>query len=315
MTISSINPETLKQCRKRGGLSQEGLAKVSKVSKKTIARIEAGRPSANSTSIKRLSDALRVTPEKLSGQSGPDERDKRNLGYCTLRTSIDGNAGLAFQMVEKCYGISQQNQIALAPLFTALLAEGSLAWRRQKLEEAEEAANTLMDADYGHRLFVVAGARAEEGAHAERESIERRDVFGEKVMEYAADSMGIDPESTDPFTEYLKRFAGQSGAELVRIPTETMSGSGDFYEWEASSQFGASSVSYSINPEELDRLTGGDRWARTALQRGHVKIADIPEDLLDDDVSDKRIEWLGNKISQDERDEFEAWVCEILASF
>ena len=314
MTRERINPETLKQNRNRAGLSQQGLADVSGVSKKTIARIEAGKSSANTNTVRRLAEALDAKPEELSGQSGLDEREKRLSGFRTLKAPIHDNTELAFQMVEKHYGIPPRTQVVLAPLLAAILAEGSLAWRRQKLEVADEAADTLMGADYGHRLFVVGGGRAKEGVGAEWESLEQRDVFGEKVMECAADDMGVDPEPTDPFTEYLRHLARQFGTERINVLQERMTDEIDL--WGTSAQCGAwSSLSYSINPEELDRLTGGDFWAGMALKRGHVKISDIPEDLLDDNASDKRIEWLGNKIPQDERDEIQARSDEIYASF
>ena len=81
-------------------------------------------------------------------------------------------------MVEACDGISLQNQTAMAPLYAALLAEDSLAWRRQKFKEVEETAKELEDADYGHHLFAVAAGRTDEGFFAERESIKRSDIFG-----------------------------------------------------------------------------------------------------------------------------------------
>ena len=317
MTIESINPKTLKQYRKSTSLSQQGLADVSKVSKKTIARIESGKSSANSNSVSRLATALGVRPEDLSGQSGTGEREKRLSEFRTLSAPIHQNTWLALQMVEKHYGISPRVQITMAPLFAALLAEGSLVWRQRKLEQAEKAASTLMDADYGHRLFVIGGGRAEEGVYAERESIEQRDVFGEKVMEYAADDMVTDPEPTDPFTEYLRHLAKQSGSEFIRIlPEATKIEDFDEHDdWMTTNQFAHSSVYYSINPAELDRLAGDGRWARMALRRGHVKIADIPEHLLDDDASEERSAWLESKLPQAEREEVEARDRELAASF
>ena len=314
MTIENINPETLKQNRNQAGLSQQGLADESGVSKKTIARIEAGKSSANSNTVTRLAKALGIRPEDLFGQpdlarSEETKRNKRLYGFSPLRTHIQQNTRLAFEMVEKHYGISPKTQISLAPLFAALLAEGSLAWRRQKLEQAEEAAKTLMDADYGHLLFLVGGGQAEEGAYAERESIEQRDVFGDKVMEYAADRvLGIDPKAVDPFTEYLRYLARQSGSEFIRILPEATKIE-DFDErddWMTTNQFIQSSVYYSIDPAELDRLTGGDRWASMALRRSHVKVADIPQNLLGDDMSEQRIAWLGSKVPRAEIEEAEA---------
>ncbi len=118
---------------------------MSGVSKKTIARIEGGKSSANTVIVKRLAEALDVRPKDLSGQSGLSEEDEtkekmRRTGFRALKTPIRENTDLAFQMVEKRYGISQRGQVSLAPL----LAEGSLDWRRQKHDEAGKAIDTLL---------------------------------------------------------------------------------------------------------------------------------------------------------------------------
>ncbi|MCY4459384.1 MAG: helix-turn-helix transcriptional regulator [Albidovulum sp.] len=319
MTIASINPEILKQHRERASLSQQGLADVSKVSKRTIARIEAGKSSANTNSIARLASALGVRPEDLSAQHGSGDRENRLLGFRTIKAPIQETAGLAFQVVEKRYGISTRNQIAMAPLFAALLAEGCLAWRRRKLEEAEKGADTLRDADYGHLLFVIGAARAEEGMDVELESIKERDLFGERVMDYVVEQQWREPDPIDPFTKYLMHLAEQSGAEFIRILPESTEEE-DFDkldQWMTISQFSRSSISYSIDAAELDRLAGGDIWAAKALQRHHARIADIPERMLGDDASEKRIAWLGSKVTQAERKELEdidAWFNAFAAS-
>ena len=316
MTIESINPKTLKQCRERASLSQQGLADVSKVSKKTIARIESGKSSANSNTVSRLAEALGVQPQDLSGQTGPDERARRLSEFCTLKAPIHLNTGLALQMVEKHYGISRRNQIAMAPLFAALLAEGSLAWRRRLHKEAEEAAGKLEEADHGHSLLMIAAGKAMDALDCEQESIEQRDIFGERVFELAEERWA-DPYPADPFTRYLQRLAEESGSELIRILPEARSRD-DFDkhdDWMTSSQFAHSSVYYSIDPAELDRLAGDGRWARMALRRGHAPVADIPEHLLDDDASEERTAWLESKMPQDEREEVEAEDRNFLARF
>ncbi|MDE0534330.1 MAG: hypothetical protein OXI01_23200 [Albidovulum sp.] len=78
---------------------------------------------------------------------------------------------------------------------------------------------------------------------------------------------------------------------------------GDVGRLVTTSRISRSSINYSIDPVELDRLTCDDKWARVALWRAHAKIADIPEHLLDDDASEERIAWLGSKVPQPNRDE------------
>ncbi len=52
-----------------------------------------------------------------------------------------------------------------------------------------------------------------------------------------------------------------------------------------------------------------------ALHRGHVRIADIPEHLLGDDVSEERRAWLSSKIPHAEIEEFEADEARLQALF
>ena len=87
------------------------------------------------------------------------------------------------------------NQIAMAPLFAAILAEGSLCWHRGKLEEAEQAAGRLSEADHGHLLFKVVAHNAENSMWIEQRSMEGREIFGETVMKHAVED-GLDPRMT-----------------------------------------------------------------------------------------------------------------------
>ncbi len=317
MTRANISSELLKQFRIRANLSQQALANVSGVSKKTIARVEAGKSSANTSTVTRLANALDVQPKDLSGQSDLVEKDElrrkmRRAGYRLLKAMISENTEVAFQMVEKTYGISSADQISLAPLLAALLAEGSLAWRKQKLEEVDQAIEILEGADYGHRMFVTGGARAEEGYCSEHESIGQRDVFGKTTMNDAED---YGPDLTDPFTEYLRHLVKQYGADHVNVFRENMTEEYDPYDpWITTVLCSDwSRLGYSINSAELGHLAGDDDWARHALRRGHVKIADIPEHLLGDDVSEERSAWLGSKVPHAEIKEVEAEIAEFAA--
>ncbi|MDE0303569.1 MAG: helix-turn-helix transcriptional regulator [Albidovulum sp.] len=308
MTKPSIDPETLKRYRKRFGYSQQRLAYESKVSKRTIARIEAGKSSANSNTVDRISKALDLRPEVLAGRPGSGEREKPSPGFRVIKAPVPENAELAFQMVDKLYGISLLNQIAMAPLFAALLAEGSLEWRQRKLETAKEAYDKLSDADCGYRPFEAAACRAEEGMDAERESIKESDIFGELVTDSSAEQF-LELYPTDPFAEYLKSLAARPGYQHIKVLLEADYGEdfdwrGD--AWMAKLRLSWSSVKYSVDAMELYRLAGDDEWARMALRRGHVKFADIPKDLLDDDASEKRISWMASKVPPAEREKAEA---------
>ena len=55
----------VKELRKRNGISQELLAEISGLSLRTVQRIENGETQPTGDSIKRLSNALKVTPNEL----------------------------------------------------------------------------------------------------------------------------------------------------------------------------------------------------------------------------------------------------------
>ena len=308
MPTKSIHHETLKMLRtEKARLSQQGLADVSGVSKKTIARIEKNKSSANSTTAKRLAKALGVTPEELAKPFDPSANQEKDLlkfhGYRKVRLSLQGNTLLALQMVEKCYGISQRDQLALAPLLAGLLAEGSLAWRKCRLEELENVPDMLREADFGCNVFNIAGGRAEEAMSNERESIKEREIFGDRVMKYA-EQWGVDTDPGSPFVEYLRHFAKESGTEFIKVLPE------DYPEadnWMTSKNLPQASVHYSINAAELDRLVGDNEWAGWALRQGFVKIGDIPQELLGNDDLEKRVAWIESQIPQAERDAYDKY--------
>ena len=54
-----------------------------------------------------------------------------------------------------------------------------------------------------------------------------------------------------------------------------------------------------------DRITKGNSKARHALAYSHVKISDIPEELQEDEASDKRVQWIIERIPQEELEKLE----------
>lgn len=64
-----INPATLRALRLQLGHSQASLAKRSKVSERTIIRIEQGQSRGQHRSLRRLARALAVDPMRLTEAS------------------------------------------------------------------------------------------------------------------------------------------------------------------------------------------------------------------------------------------------------
>lgn len=215
-----IHPDAMRALRDRKHWTQEQLAKVAKVSLPTIKRIEGtkeGLYKANTKKAEAISNALAVDIAILGVAPAPEgdrEAQLRKYGYRPLRTMIDGETALAFNMVQHIYGISIKSQIEMAPLFMALLAVGSLAWRRKRVAEIEDIAGRLNSLGGGHLSFAHAAYRAEDGAAAERKSIEMNDLFGEKVGDDAFE-LGYDPSENNPFADYLVEFANEAQSRTI----------------------------------------------------------------------------------------------------
>lgn len=300
----TILPNALKYYRERYPMSQDALANASGVSKKTIARLETGKTSSpNANTAQKLASALKIRPEELAREpregEGERERIMRKYGYRSIKGHIDGETALAFQMVELQYGIPAQSQFAMAPLFAAILAEGSLAWRREKLAAVEEAASQLYSLGGGHLSFAYAAYRALDACPNEKASIEKRDLFGKDISEDNF-NLGFDPSEHNPFADYLRECVSKFNPAAIEFDHEgselkTPEGIPEYRIWGGLH----------------DEITGGDEWAEYALKRGHTRIRDIPEGLLSEDAKTERIAWLVAKIPTEDRAERENYLAEL----
>ncbi len=292
-----IHLGALRAFRERKHWTQKQLAEATKgkdkVSVPTIKRIEGNKEklyAANERIAEALAKALGVNPSDLASPPTPEadrEEVLRKIGYRPLRTMVDSETALAFNMVQHLYGIPIRSQIEMAPLFMALLAEGSLAWRRKRVAEIEEAAGHLQSLGGGHFAFAHAAHRAEQGAADERESIAKRDLFGEHVGDDTFD-LGFDPSQNNPFADYLEDFVGSVAATTVTFDKS--------FGWKTSEGL----PNYRIGAELIEQLTDGDPDAEYALLHGHVKLKDVPEHLIGDDKNDERVAWMISRIPEQE---------------
>lgn len=275
-----IHPKALRSFRDRKHWTQEQLTEATKgknkVSLPTIKRIEStkdGTYPANDRVAESLAKALGVTVDDLS-KPPTDEAEQEALlqkhGYRQLRTTVDAETNLAFEMVSLIYNIPTRSQIIMAPLFAALLAEASLAWRRDRVAEIDDATSRLKRLCSGHLSFVEPAYRMEEGASQERESIEDRDLFGKYVSDDAFDG-GYDPSRDNPFANFLDHFAKPFEAGTIEIRR----GSG----WKTPEGM----PKYRIGADLISELTGGDPDTGNALRRGDVRLKDVFDDLLGPD--------------------------------
>jgi transcriptional regulator with XRE-family HTH domain len=307
---TSIRADSLRAYRKRKSWTQERLAEATKgpnkVSLPTIKRIESTKDEtylANDRVAEALAKALGVKIDDLS-QPPPQEEDHeasfRKFGWRPLRTMLDAETALAYNMVQHIFGIPIRSQIEMAPLFTALLAEASLTWRRERVAEIEAAAEHLMGLGGGHFSFANAAYRSLDGAAAERESIEERDLFGEHIGDDAFD-LGFDPSHNNPFADFLEHLASKIGAETISFDKE--------FGWKTSEGL----PKYRIGADIINQLTGEDADAEYALLRGHVRLKDIPADLLGEKQKADRVAWMIARIPKEEFEKRKAELDELSA--
>jgi transcriptional regulator with XRE-family HTH domain len=297
---TAIHPDALKYFRDRKRWTQEQLAEATKGKKKvslpTIKRIEStkdGTYPANDRVAEGLAKALGVTLDELSKPPTDEaarEASLRQFGYRPLRTMLDAETAMAFNMVQHIYGIPIHSQIVMAPLFAALLAEGSLTWRRERVAEIEDAAARLMALGGGHFSFANSAYRAEDGASYEKRCIENRDLFGNDIWDDVYD-LGYDPSQNNPFADFIKHLAS-------KVDAKTVSFEGD---WSTSSWKTSEGMpEYRIGADLISELTGEDPDAEYALLRGHARLKDIPADLLGSEKEVERIAWIIGRIPEDE---------------
>ena len=298
----AIHPETLKTLRNRSGLSQKALAGATqgrhRVGVATIKRIEASDMprDVRSHTAQCLARALGISVEELSGEprdDGESEGKLRFFGYRPIKGAIKAENALSFEMVEHLYGVPVDRQIAVAPLLLALMAEGSLAWRREKLAAIDEAVEKLdsLASSAGHLSFAYAVGAAN-GSIAERESIEKRDLFGRQASDFAYQK-GYNPNENNPFVDYLRTLATRIEFDDNQIDIDSDIFSDDLPD-------------YRIGASVVEKTAGDDRQAYYAMSRGHAKVKDIPEDLLGEDRKDERIAWMILRIPDKEREALEA---------
>ena len=289
-----INPSALRAYRVEKKWTQGHLAERAKISLPTIKRIE-GRKEGNYPAR----DSVAVTLAKVLGkeihqlQAEPETESERAAlrqkhGLRTLRMLIDGKTTLAFDLVEKLYGVSMKSQIEMAPLFTALLAEGSFAWRGERVGEIEDAASTLEVLGGGSFSFANAAYMVSDGARDERLSIRSKDLFGKMVGEVAF-QMGFDPSISNPFADYLASLASKVDDGVVEMDRS--------FGWKTSEDL----PDYRVGNDIVWKMAGGDSWAMYALEHGHVRLKEIPPALLGDDLEKERWAWLADKVPAEVR--------------
>lgn len=299
-----IDPERLSRLRKKNGLSRPQLAKRSGITERTIQRLESKSESqqhqkTREHTVNKLAEALGVQAGVLTGEL-PFRESGKELAYESERVQISAQimpkVRLAYDLIKRRYGVSPAEIINMAPLFFALLAEGSLAWRREKLKEVGEAIDRLesIDGVWSFGFDNAATVVAYHGFSIEENSIDKADLFGEHLFGEHLLSNGtsltivsFDPYEDNPFASYLRKLKDELDlAGVVDVDSGEL-------------MFGVplKFPNYNICRDELDRITNGSDLAKMALGTGGARLSEIPAELMAEDASEKRTQWLEDKLS------------------
>ena len=290
-----IDPNRLRELRKRKRLNRVQLAEKARLSQRQITRLES-EASAGSTArdqtVNSLAEALGVEPGVLTGDmplpgAPPHREDGRSR---QVSAWVQPEVGLAYTLIKRRYGVSLTTLVNAAPLMFVLLAEGSFVWRREKLKEVEEATERLDSSGSRHLLSTHVGAgRIDEGAWIERRSIESRDLFGEAVFKDLLEQ-GYDVGGTNPFAEYLCDLAAKIGdRDIVDVEAG---------EWIEDRGALKNFPEFTICWGDVDRFTGGSERLKLALRLGFLRVDHIPGEFLADDAAEGRRQWLDQQLEE-----------------
>ena len=337
----TIHPKRLRDLRERKKLSRSKLAKSSDISPKTISRLETSSTdvSVRLNTMEKLANALGVDvgmlvddPTSLDALPVPPSQDVQ------LSIKVSSQVRLAYDLVKHRYGPSQKDIIKLAPLLYILLAEGSLAWRRQWLEEVKVAMERLEQLSDGREHLLIEDSQLDESIDAERESIEMGDHLGDTVS--ARGGWSAIDDGSNSFSEYLTRLSKEldlsgninswgddvqnminsefgPGINLkerisqkerqLEIPTNsgfmlksTFHPKSDSYLRDIFFEhLDWGVMNYMICRDELVEISGDSLGALFALVRGDVRLPEIPGELMGEQAKGKRAEWLESRMSDE----------------
>ena len=286
-----IDPNRLKCLRKAKGLSRKKLAAASRVSAKQIQRLEdpnRARGTPREFTVTRLARTLEVTPGVLSGEQPlPGSVSPYAPPSVSVTHRLLSEAMLAYDLVERRYGVTNTAIMNAAPLFFVLLAEGSLAWRREELDEIRKAIDHLCDLGDGsnRKVFATHAFNASDDSYYEDEAIKQRNLFDDPFPDDYRFSVHAG-STTNPFIEYLQKLAEDMNCPGIEVD-------GGFVSSDTTDGMPA----YSVCRDELERIVPLDSRAFTALRTRDVRVADIPEELTLDRAARRREEWLEKKVS------------------
>jgi hypothetical protein len=307
MSMVSISPQKVKQERIQKGYPTQEAAVARTVeldetgegySVRQWSRVEASKKPlvrVRRRAAELIAKTLRMSVEDL-GKPPTDEvdagRTMQEAGYRRIAVWLGEDVRLNYRWVTHHYGVSVMDLINAAPWMFALLAEMSLADRRRQLEAANTAFEDAMRFLPKHLSHgAVARGDFDHAYGDENDSLADRDVFGRIVLETDHGADPFDPSATNPFFEFIRKIASDVGSAEV-----------DFEDLEISHN---GMPRWPVFQNWLHELTGGDRWARFAVENVKGVVDDMPSSLKGAENTAERVRWLVDKIPAEMRAEEE----------
>ena len=283
-----IDHDRLRSLRESKHLSRQRLAEMADIHSRTIQRLENDPDECKTTredTVMRLAKALDVEPGVLTGElpvPEPGDAPASEPDPVRIGAQIPPKVRLAYDLIKHRYGVNATDVITMAPLFFALLAEGSLKWRREKSQLADDGFDLLLKSGIAHDVL-------DEPFRYEDESIDKADIFGEHLFNNEFGPEPFDPSVENPFANYLSELPDelQIPAGVVNVDKRGLS-------------FGtpAEFPDYDIWNDEIERITNGSAAAKKALETGFARLTDIPEELMAEGKDADRQQWLEDQLAQ-----------------
>lgn len=303
MSMMSVLPKTLREARiARGYRTQEAaVAKTSEVDEKgegisarQWSRIEASKkPSVQvrRSTAELIAKTLGLRVEDLGKAREADaNKTMQEAGYQRIALWRSDRVRRNYRWVTYHYDVSDQDLVDAAPWMFTLLAEMSLADRRSRLAAWSDAFDQAMERLPNHLQHGRAAIVDVERAYFDEEdSISHRDIFGARVLD--TEDVGprpFDPDVTNPFVEFLKNLAKERGSEEIDPENLDL-------------PYGRGIPHWPVFESWLNHLTGGDRWARFAVENIKGVVQEIPEDRKGKERTAERVEWLVGRIPPEMR--------------
>jgi transcriptional regulator with XRE-family HTH domain len=270
MNRYKIRSDIIYQLRRSFNLTQEDLKKRTRLSKKTISNLEAGRDKqkinlVNKHTKDRLVSTLSVDERVLSGEQSIPERPASKSVSVELSPEVELN----YDLICRRYRISRQEIYNVAPLLFLLAAEKALDLEMESIE-----ASLVENISDEH----LEQAKEKFEAHA------KADIFN---LTIPSNSLG--PFTENPFADFLEK-------EILKPRYRSLVDFSDRYGrlFHGYTNYTFSDVipAYLVCKDLLDEVTRGSAIAKKALLDGKVKLDEIPDKLLQPNKSSERIAWI-----------------------